>query len=109
MKEIKIEDYVIGETNPCFIIAEAGVNHNGDIDLAKRLVAEAKKSGADCVKFQTFKAERVVTPKAPKANYQLKTTDPGESQVDMLKKLEIPEEAYEEIIQCCHENEIIFL
>ncbi len=109
MKEIKIEDYLIGETNPCFIIAEAGVNHNGDIELAKRLVEEAKKSGADCVKFQTFKAERVVTENAPKAKYQLQMTDPEESQINMLKKLELPGESYKEIIQCCHENEIIFL
>jgi len=107
--ELKIQNKIIGSEHPVFIIAEAGVNHNGDIDLAKRLVREAKECGADCVKFQTFKAERVVTENAPKAKYQLKTTDPGESQIDMLKKLELPQEAYKEIIQCCQENEIIFL
>ena len=108
-KECVIGNYVISKHSPVFIIAEAGVNHNGDLELAKQLVREAKNCGADCVKFQTFKATRVATKQAPKANHQLKTTDPGESQVDMLKKLEMPEEAYKKIIQCCQENEIIFL
>ena len=57
---IKIGNKSIGESNPVFIIAEAGVNHNGDLNIAKELVVEAKKCGADCVKFQTFKAERLV-------------------------------------------------
>ena len=86
-----------------------GVNHNSDIELAKQLVRKAKECGADCVKFQTFKADRVVTENAPKAKYQLKTTDPEESQIEMLKKLELPTDAYKEIIQCCQENDIIFL
>ena len=98
----------IGAKHPAFIIAEAGVNHNGDIELAKQLVIEAKASGADCVKFQTFKAERVVSLDAPKADYQNKTTDPKESQFEMLKKLEMSDEYYSEIIECCKENEIIF-
>ena len=74
---------------PTYIIAEAGVNHNGDVKLAKRLVEEAKKAGADCVKFQTFKAAQIVTQTSPKASYQLKVTDAEESQFDMLKKLEL--------------------
>ena len=92
-----------------FIIAEIGINHNGDINLAKQLVNKAKECGADCVKFQTFKAERVVTDNAPKAKYQLKTTDPRESQIDMLKNLEMPPESDKEIMNYCREKDIIFL
>ena len=80
MREIKIDSYLIGKTSPCFIIAEVGVNHNGDLSMAMELVRKAKRCGADCVKFQTFKAERLVTKEAPKAEYQLKTTDAKESQ-----------------------------
>ena len=85
--KIQIGNQKIGNEEPVFVIAEAGVNHNGDLELAKQLVLEAKRCNADCVKFQTFKAERVVTANAPKANYQLETTDPGESQVEMLKNV----------------------
>ena len=106
---IQLGNLAIGDEKPVFIIAEAGVNHNGDLDIAKQLIIEAKRSGADCVKFQTFKAERIAIHDAPKANYQLKTTDPTESQIDMLKKLEMPEDAYYELIECCKKNEIIFL
>ena len=88
----------IGPGHPTFVIAEAGVNHNGDPELARQLVRAVKATGADCVKFQTFKAERVVTAAAPKANYQLGTTDPAESQLAMLQKLELPESAYRELI-----------
>ena len=84
---IKIADHMVGYGSPAFIIAEAGVNHNGDIDKAFELIRVAKRAGADCVKFQTFKAERVVTQSAPKANYQMRVTDPAESQLSMLKKL----------------------
>lgn len=99
----------IGPTAPVFIIAEAGVNHNGDVEFARRLVIEAKRAGADCVKFQTFKAERVVTKEAPKAAYQLATTDVSESQFEMLRKLELSESAYVEILDCCRREEILFL
>ena len=80
-----------------YIIAEAGVNHNGDINMAHKLIEEAKSSGADCVKFQTFKAENLVTANAPKAEYQLKVTDSKESQFDMLKSLELKSEDFYEI------------
>lgn len=106
---ISIHTSSIGPGHPCFIIAEAGVNHNGDIALAKQLIRAAKTAGADCVKFQTFKAERVVTATAPKAKYQLKTTDPKESQVDMLRKLELPPDAYQELIQVAEEESITLL
>ena len=105
---MKIGSHTIGDGHPSFIIAEAGVNHNGDADLAKKLVLAAKKTGADCVKFQTFTADTLVTDDAPKANYQLETTDPGESQKVMLKKLELPYDAYKEVIELCNQENIIF-
>ena len=92
-----------------YIIAEVGVNHNGDISIAKDLIKKSKESGADCVKFQTFKAFQIVTKSAPKANYQLKVTDSKESQFEMLKKLELDFEAYLDLIKYCKEIEIDFL
>jgi N,N'-diacetyllegionaminate synthase len=77
-----------------FIIAEAGVNHNGDLNLAFQLVDKAVEIGADCVKFQTFKTENIVTKTSPKANYQMLVTDKTESQFDMLKKLELQKEDF---------------
>ena len=72
MKKIAIEKFTIGEKNPCFIIAEAGVNHNGKLGLAKKLVDVAKEAGADAVKFQTFTTENIVTKNADMAEYQKK-------------------------------------
>ena len=106
---ITIEERKIGENQPVFIIAEVGVNHNGDIKLAKKLIREAARCGADCVKFQTFKAERIVTKNAPKAHYQLKTTSSEESQLEMLQKLELETKAYKGIIECCHEEDVVFM
>jgi N-acetylneuraminate synthase/N,N'-diacetyllegionaminate synthase len=106
---IEIENRNVGSGCPVFVIAEAGVNHNGDIELAKQLVCQAKRVGADCVKFQTFKAERVVTKNAEKADYQLKTTDPRESQLEMLRKLELNTQAYHELIRLCRKEGIVFL
>src|SRR5581483_10953684 len=107
-QSLAIGDFTVGPTHPCFIIAEAGVNHNGDAETAKELIRAAKKAGADCVKFQTFKTERIITNDAPKAKYQLKTTDPAESQKQMLKKLELPLEAYPDLMQCAEEEGILF-
>lgn len=109
LASIEVGNIQIGHSQPVFIIAEAGVNHNGDIDMALRLVREAKRVGADCVKFQSFKAERVVTAEAPKAAYQLKTTDFQESQVEMLRKLELDASAYEDLIAECRKEGILFL
>lgn len=95
--------------NRTYIIAEAGVNHNGDPLLAKKLIEEAKNAGADCVKFQTFKASQIVTKTSPKAKYQLEVTDKAESQYEMLKKLELDFEAYQELIAYCKELDIDFL
>jgi sialic acid synthase SpsE len=92
-----------------FIIAEAGVNHNGSLVLAKQLVDVAAESGADAVKFQTFKAERVATRDAKKAAYQEKIADAAESQVDMLKKLELNQLAHEELFNYSRERSIEFL
>ena len=92
-----------------YIIAEAGVNHNGDIKIAHKLIEEAKKAGADCVKFQTFKAESLVTKNAPKAKYQLKVTDNNESQFDMLKSLELKYNDYLELIEHCKKIDIDFM
>jgi len=79
-----------------YIIAEAGVNHNGDINLAKKLVDLAKKAGCDCVKFQTFSADKIVTKEAKKAEYQVENTKNNDSQYEMLKKLEL---SYEELTE----------
>jgi N,N'-diacetyllegionaminate synthase len=95
--------------NKTYIIAEAGVNHNGDIDLALQLIKEAKNAGADCVKFQTFKAEQIVTKASPKAKYQLRVTDKEESQYEMLKKLELTLEDYKTLLSECNRQQIDFL
>jgi N,N'-diacetyllegionaminate synthase len=90
-----------------FIIAEAGVNHNGSLDLARRLIEIAADSGADAVKFQTFKAENLVSKNAQKANYQKQTTDATESQFDMIKKLELDVVTHKELISYCQEKDIV--
>jgi N-acetylneuraminate synthase len=90
------------------IIAEAGVNHNGDIDLAKQLVTAAAASGADMVKFQTFKAHNLVTKTASKAAYQNKTTDETESQFEMIRKLELSKADHELLIEECNRHGIGF-
>lgn len=95
--------------NKIFIIAEAGVNHNGNIEIARKLVDEAVLAGADAVKFQTFKAENLVCKDAKKAAYQMETTDSSESHFDMLKKLELTPEMHRELIQYCAEKNIMFL
>jgi N,N'-diacetyllegionaminate synthase len=92
-----------------FIIAEAGVNHNGSLDLAKRLVDVAVDAGADAVKFQTFKTENLVSRNAKKADYQKETTDTSESQFDMIKKLELDMDIHQKLIDHCQENNIMFL
>ena len=92
-----------------FIIAEAGVNHNGSIELARKLIDVAVEAGADAVKFQTFKAENLVSKNAQKAEYQKETTDNKESQFDMIKKLELDVKAHEELISYCNSKDIMFL
>jgi N-acetylneuraminate synthase len=92
-----------------FVIAEAGVNHNGSIHLAKKLIDSASEAGADAVKFQTFKTELLVSINAPKADYQIQTTNSDESQYLMLKKLELSEEDHFILMDYCKNKNIQFL
>ena len=92
-----------------FIIAEAGVNHNGSLKLARKLIDVAAEAGADAVKFQTFKAEKIISKYAQKAEYQKRSTDASESQLDMVRKLELDEDDHEELFGYCRSKDIIFL
>jgi len=92
-----------------YIIAEAGVNHNGDITLAYQLVDQAVAAGVNAVKFQTFKAKQLVARHAPKAAYQTRTTDSSESQLEMIEKLELTERDHEHLVAYCAEKKIEFL
>ena len=95
--------------NKTLIIAEAGVNHNGSIELARQLVDAAVAAGVDYVKFQTFKAEKIASRNATKASYQQKTTNANESQLAMLKKLELSKEDHLSLIEYCSKKNIQFL
>jgi len=92
-----------------FIIAEIGVNHNGSVELAKKMIKSAKSSGANAVKFQTFTAETLVSKETPKVNYQIETTDKTESHFDMIKSLELSHEDHYPIIEYCKSQEIQFI
>lgn len=92
-----------------FIIAEIGVNHNGDIALAKNMIDAAKDSGADAVKFQTFSAETLASYDTPKVNYQLRTTSDKETHFEMLRGLELSKEGHYELLDYCRQREIEFL
>ena len=90
LRSVLIGDREVGRGLPCFVIAEAGVNHNGDPEKAYGLIDIALKAGADAVKFQTFRSDRVVSPNAPKASYQVANAAGSESQLDMIRRLELP-------------------
>ncbi|MEA3353984.1 MAG: N-acetylneuraminate synthase [Campylobacterota bacterium] len=92
-----------------FIIAEAGVNHNGSLEIAKKLIDVASEAGADAVKFQTFKTENLVSKNASKADYQKDGTDNKESQFDMIKKLELDVDTHHKLLEYCNKKDIIFL
>ena len=92
-----------------FIIVEAGVNHNGSLEIAKKLIDAAVKAGADVVKFQTFRADRLVTATASRAEYQIVNTGTNESQFEMLNKLELSPEMHRELFSYCQEKNIIFM
>ncbi|MBI3021808.1 MAG: N-acetylneuraminate synthase [Candidatus Omnitrophica bacterium] len=104
-----IAERSVGPGQPCLIIAEAGVNHNGDMALARRLIDAAAEAGADAVKFQTFKAERLASASAPKAAYQWQATDRWESQREMLRRLELSESAHRGLMVSCQQRGILFL
>lgn len=105
---MNIENPIIKNDNPCFIIAEAGVNHNGDINIAKKLIDVAVDAGVDAIKFQTFKVENLVTKVAPKAIYQEKNTGEG-TQFEMLKKIQLSKEDHEILKEYCIVKKIIFI
>jgi len=107
--KIKIENKSIGEKNPCFIIAEAGVNHNGKLSLAKKLIEAAKEAGVDAIKFQTFKAENLVTENTEMADYQKENINKKESQLEMLKKLELDYKDFISLKKYCDKKGIVFL
>ena len=92
-----------------FIIAEAGVNHNGNVEIAKKLIDIAIGVGANAVKFQTFKAEKVISKFAQKAEYQYKITDKNETQLEMVKRLELDVDAHKELIHYCKKKGLMFL
>lgn len=106
---VRLGSRLVGDGRTCFVIAEAGVNHNGSLSLAHELVDAAAEAGADAVKFQTFQAEALVTPSAPKAGYQQRTTDVDESQLDMLRRLELSLDDHRTLQQRCRASGIQFL
>ena len=115
MRATKMDDTIvisgrrIGARQPCFVIAEAGVNHNGDPELALALVEAAAAAGADAVKFQTFRADAVAASTAPKAAYQLAATDAGESQVAMLARLELTPDTFAVLKRETERRGLLFL
>ncbi len=106
---IHLGDRPIGEGAPVFFIAEAGVNHNGSLKMAKELIDVAVEAGADAVKFQTYVAENVMTKDAEKASYQKEVTGSGETQYEMVKKMELNEEQHQELVEHCRRRGIMFL
>lgn len=109
MKKIRIDGRLLGVGEPTFIVAEIGVNHNGSVHMARKLIDAAKDAGADSVKFQSFKTERIVTKYAEKAVYQKETTDPKKSQFSMLKKLELGDAEIKELHRYAQKRNILFL
>lgn len=108
-KTIRIGTRVVGEGRPVFIIAEAGVNHNGKLPLAKKLIDAAKAAGADAVKFQTFRAEDVVTQKGKMATYQKRNTGTNESQIAMLRRITLSDKEFAALAAYAKKRDIIFL
>lgn len=106
---ITIGDRQIGAGSPCFVIAEAGINHNGDIDIAKQLICAAADAGCDAVKFQTYRTEAIAAPGAPMAEYQMANTGLCGSQADLLKRCELDGEAHVELMNECLNAGVFFL
>ncbi len=108
-KGLVLDGRKIGETHPCFIIAEAGVNFNGDLEIAKRMIDVAAESGVDAIKFQTFEAEKLVTQNASAADYQIENTQKQQSQFELLKKLELKKEFHSILKSYAENKNLIFL
>ena len=109
IQTVSVSNRLIGHGQPCFIIAEAGVNHNGDMRIAHRLIDAAAKAGVDAIKFQSFVTEELITNDAPKADYQVKTTGDSDSQFKMLKELELSADEQTLLKSYCEEKHIIYL
>lgn len=99
----------IGRGESCFVIAEAGINHNGNMAIAMKMIDAAKDAGADAIKFQSFKADKLATAKAPKARYQKRSSHRGESQLEMLRRVELSPMMHQQLIACCRKKHIQFL
>lgn len=109
MNRIKIsKNRFIGDNEPCFIIAEAGINHNGDINIAKKMVDEAKKCGVDAIKFQTFKAEEFISDINELFTYKSEGNDVTESMFEMFKRYELTKEEWIELAEYCMKSDIVF-
>jgi N-acetylneuraminate synthase len=108
-RHVMIGSRRVGPGEPCFVIAEAGVNHNGDLTTALRLVDVAAEIGADAVKFQTFKADKLVTAEAPQAAYQRQNMGRTQSQLEMLRRLELSTDAHVALVERCRRRGITFL
>lgn len=106
---VKIGDRLVGPGLPCFIIAEAGVNHDGSLEKAKRLVDVAVAARADCVKFQSFKTDKLLLPSLEKCDYQRVGDGTEGSYADMIRRLEISEQMHRELFDYCKERGIMFL
>lgn len=109
MTSMPFSQFDIGHDQPCFIIAEAGVNHNGNMDLAHKLIECAKSSGANCIKFQGFVAENLAIPAAQKTRYQIETTGPNQNQLDMLKTLQLTADQQIALKSHCDEIGLLYL
>lgn len=108
-RPVPIGSSIIAPGQPCYVIAEAGVNHNGNLDLAFRLIDEARRAGADAVKFQAFKADKLVSRTAPKANYQIQATGREESQYEMIRRLELDFEQHRRLFDYAAQQGITLL
>jgi N,N'-diacetyllegionaminate synthase len=109
VKQVRIGSREVGAGRPCFVIAEVGVNHDGSLVRALELVQAAAEAGADAVKFQTFRADRLATAAAPKALYQLAATDVAESQLEMLRRLELSPDAHRRVKAAAESAGVEFL